>query len=175
VAQFFMGAAALFAGVGGEFDAVDGEHLAANQALGIAGQQDLAEQRFDLAAEVGDELGDVRVAGLAVATDGDELDVARTGLFNGAAGNQALAVGQQDDFEHHARVVGAGTHCIVLELSIQRTEVELMVDQVVQRKGKTAWDDLLRQDHRQQQAVAILGFVAGHGMSENVAIYRKRL
>ena len=34
-------------------------------------------------------LGD---AGLAVASDGDELDVARTGLLNVAAGDEALAV-----------------------------------------------------------------------------------
>jgi S-formylglutathione hydrolase FrmB len=38
-----------------------------------------------------------------------------------------------------------------------------MVDQVVQCKGKAAGDDLLGQDHRQQQAIVVLGFVSGHG------------
>ena len=83
--QLFMGATALFAGVAGEFDAVDGKHISANQALGIAGHQDLAEQRFDLGTEVGNEFGDMGMAGLAVATDGDELDVALARLFNGSA------------------------------------------------------------------------------------------
>jgi hypothetical protein len=46
------------------------------------------------------------------------LDIARTGLLNGAAGDQALAVGQQDDLEHHARVVRTGSDFIVLEPGI---------------------------------------------------------
>ena len=88
-----MGAATLFAGVTGQLDAINGKHLASDQALGIAGHQYLAEQGFDLLAQAAHELGDVGVAGLAVAADGDELDVAQAGLFNGAAGDQALAVG----------------------------------------------------------------------------------
>ena len=50
VAQFVMGAAAFFAGVGGELEAINGEHVAPDQALRITGQQDLAEQGFDLCA-----------------------------------------------------------------------------------------------------------------------------
>lgn len=38
-----------------------------------------------------------------------------------------------------------------------------MADQVVQCEGKAAGDDLLRQNHGQQQAVVILGFLARHG------------
>ena len=38
-----------------------------------------------------------------------------------------------------------------------------MVSQVVQSEGKTSWEDLFRQDNGQYQAVAVLGFVAGHG------------
>ena len=53
-----------------------------------------------------------------------------------------------------ARVVGAGADFIVLELGVQCTEVEFMVDQVVQREGKADGDDLFRQDHGQQQATA---------------------
>jgi hypothetical protein len=142
--------------------------------LGVAGQQYLGKQGFDLVTQIGYELGDVGVAGLAVAADGDELDVALAGLFNGTTGDEALAVGQQDDLEHDAGVVGAGTDFVVLELGIQSTEVKFMIDQIVQRKGKAARNDLLRQDHWQQQAVALLGFVAGHVMRQTVAIHRKR-
>jgi hypothetical protein len=70
--------------------------------LGIAGHQDLAEQGFDLGAEPGDELGNVGVAGLAVAAEGNELDVALACLFDATAGDQALAVGQQDDLVSRA-------------------------------------------------------------------------
>ena len=37
--------------------------------------------------------------------DGNGLDIAPAGLLNGAAGDQALAVGQQDDLEHDAGVI----------------------------------------------------------------------
>ena len=69
-------------------------------------------------AQVGHELGDLGVAGLTVAADGDELDVAPAHLFNGAAEDQALAVGQQDDLEYDARVVRTGSDFIVLEPGI---------------------------------------------------------
>jgi len=131
-----MGAAAFFAGIGGELDAIDGEHVAANQALGIAGHRDVAEQGFDLGAEVGYDLGKVGVAGLAVAADGNELDVALARLFDGPAGDQALAVGQQHDLEHDAGIVGAGSDVIVLERGIQGLEVEFVIDPVVQCEGK---------------------------------------
>lgn len=55
----------------------------------------MTEHGFDLGAQVGHELGDVGMAGLAVVADGNELDVAL-----------ALAVGQQHDVEHDAGVVG---------------------------------------------------------------------
>ena len=48
---------------------------------------DVAKHRL----QVRDKLGDVRMAGLAVAADSDELDIALAGLFDNAAGDQALA------------------------------------------------------------------------------------
>ena len=63
-------------------DAVDGKHLSPDQALGIAGHQNLAEQRFDLGAEVGYKLGDVGVAGLAVAAG--VLDNWKTIMYSNA-------------------------------------------------------------------------------------------
>ena len=149
VAQLFMGAAALFAGVAGELDAIDGKHIASDQSLGVTGHQDLTKERFDLRAQAAYKFGDVGMAGLAVTADGDELDVALARLFNDSTGDQALAVGQQHDLEHDARIVGTGAHFVVLEPGIQCAEIEFVIDQVVQCEGKAAGDDLLRQDHRQ--------------------------
>lgn len=137
VAQFFMSTAALFAGIAGELDAVDGKHVAPDQSLSIAGHQHLAEQGFDLGTQVGYELGNMGVAGLAVTTDGNELDVALAGLFDGPAGDQALAVGQQHDLEHDAGVIGTGSYFVVLKLGVQCSEVEFVVYQVVQCEGKS--------------------------------------
>jgi hypothetical protein len=83
------------------------------------------------------------MAGLAVATDGDELDVAPTRLLNDAAGDQALAVGQQHDLKHDARVVCASSCGVVFERGIQGVKVEFVVNQIVQCEGEAAGDDLL--------------------------------
>lgn len=69
------------------------------------------------------------------------------GWTAGAAGGQALAVGQQDDLEHDPRVVRTGSDFIVLEPGIQGFEIEFVIDQVVQCEGESAGDNLLRQDH----------------------------
>lgn len=163
VQQFGVGTATLLAGVAGKFDAVDGEHIASDEALRVAGHEYLTEQRLDLFAQATDELGDVGVAGLAVATDGDELDVAGTGAFYRPAGDDAMAVGQQYHLEHDARVVGTGAYLVVVESRIQCAEVQFVVDQVVQCEGEAARFDLFTQHYRQHQAVALLGLVAGHG------------
>lgn len=72
-----VGAGAGFglAGIGGEFDAIDGKHLAADQALALADQENLREQFGDAvmhARDKGGECGEVR---LAVTRDGDEQDI----------------------------------------------------------------------------------------------------
>ena len=56
---------------------------------------------------------------------------------------------------------------------IQGGEIEFLIDQIVQRKGKAAGDDLLTEHHGQQQAVILSGFVAGHGcdlLARDIAI-----
>ena len=72
VLQFGVGAAALFAGVAGQLHAVDGKHLAPDQAQPVAGEQHLGEQTLDVLAQLAHELGDVRVAGLSVTAQGGE-------------------------------------------------------------------------------------------------------
>lgn len=76
-----------------------------------------------------------------------------------------MAVGQQHNLEHHARVVGAGADLVVLELAILLREVEFVVHQVVQGKREAARHDLFGLHDWQQQAVSFLGFVAGHGFA----------
>lgn len=87
---------------------------------------------------------------------------AQAGLLDAAAGDQALAVGQQHDLEHDAWVIGAGTDFVILELGVHGREVKFVVYKIVQCEGKTSWDDLFRQHDGLQHAVAVLGFVAGH-------------
>ena len=66
--------------------------------------------------------------GLAVAAEGDELDVAHAGLFDATAGNDSLAIGQQEDLKHDPGVIGTGADFIVVELGVYGREIEFVID-----------------------------------------------
>ena len=104
---------------------------------------------LNLRPELTHEFGDVGVAGLAVAAEGDELNVVQAGVFDAPARYQTTAVGQQDDLEHDARVAGAGAAFVVVEACIQCVEVQLMINQVVQGELEGAALDLFGQHHGQ--------------------------
>jgi len=87
------------AGVGGQLDAINSEHFAADEALAVTQIQHLGKELGDVVAQAGDEGGDGGVVRGAVATEGDEGDVVRAGAFDAAAADDALAVGEEDDLE----------------------------------------------------------------------------
>ena len=67
------------------------------------------------------------------------------------------------------RVVRAGASLVVAEPGIQRREIKLVINQVVQSELERARLELLRKHHRQQQRVAVDGFVAAGVSSEGIA------
>lgn len=156
------GAAALLAGIGGELDAVDGDHGLADQPDAVAGQQNLAEQGLHFVAEFAHELGTVGVAGLAVAADGGKQHVLMAGLLDLAAGDEAAAVGQQHDLEPDAWVVGAGAGGVVAKPGVERAQVEFVVNQVVECKLERAGLDLLGQHDGDEHPAAFDRLVARH-------------
>ena len=86
-------AAAGLGSIGGQFDAVDGEHLTADEALAVAQHQHLGKELGDLVAEFGDEGGQCAVVGLALTADNHEHQVVAAGRFHLAAADDASAVG----------------------------------------------------------------------------------
>jgi hypothetical protein len=111
----------------------DGKHLAADQALPVAQVEHLGKELGDVVAQAGDEGGDGGEVWRAVAAQGDEGDVFPAGTFYSPAADEALAIGEQDDFEQHPRWVGSGTSEIVLVAGVEAGEVQFVVDQVVER------------------------------------------
>jgi hypothetical protein len=135
------GAAALFACVGGQLDAVDGEHLAADQALCIADQKRLFEDLTDQVTQTADEGGDGGEVGAAVTAEGDEDDVAmlqalhkrsmpRLEITPRRVVNRAS---QQHDLEQHGGREGRRTGVVVVEACVEGAEVDLVVEQMAQR------------------------------------------
>ena len=80
------GAALLFAGVAGQLDAVDGEHLAPDQSLPVAQVEDLGEDAGDVIGKGRDKPGDGGEVRLGVAGEGDEGDVVAADGFDALTG-----------------------------------------------------------------------------------------
>ena len=113
------GAALLLAGVAGQLDAVDGEHLAPDQPLPIAQVEDLGEETGDVVSEVRDKSGNRGEVGLGVAGQGDEGDVVAAHALDASAGYDALGVGEQHDLQEHGGRIGGRAGFIILEPGIE--------------------------------------------------------
>ena len=94
-----MGAALLFGGIAGQFDAVDGEHLSADQVLGVASHEHWDKKFGDFAAQFAYKFGPRCELWGTITRDGHEQDVLTAGAFDAAAADHAAAVGEQDDLE----------------------------------------------------------------------------
>ena len=93
------GTALALAGVAGQFDAIDGEHLAADQALPVAEVDHLTEDGSNLVAETGDEVGEGGEVWRAITAECNEGDLLAAGTFDLPATDNAPAVGEQDYLE----------------------------------------------------------------------------
>ena len=85
------GAALLFAGITGQFDAINSKHLAPDQALPVAQIENLAENVSDVIGETGNKSRNGSEVRLAIAGQSDEDDVMTTDSLNVAARDNALA------------------------------------------------------------------------------------
>ena len=79
-----------------------------------------------------------------VAGQGDEGNVVAAGAFNLAAADDALRIGEQNDFEQNCRRVGGGTGLVVPVANVKAGEIQFMVDQIIQRMFEAAGEQLLR-------------------------------
>lgn len=107
--------ALLLAGVAGKFDTVDGEHLASYQILAITQVEDLGKDAGDGVSKGRDKAGYRGEVRLGVAGQGDEHDVITADGFDAAAGNNTLAVGEQDNLEQHGRRIGGSASFIIMK------------------------------------------------------------
>lgn len=157
-------AALLLAGVGRQFDAVDGEHLAPDQALPVAQVEHLGEDAGDVVGEGGDESGKGGEVRLAVARQGDEGNVVAADGFNVAAGNDALAVGEQNNLEQHGGWIGGSAGGVILEPGIEAGQIDLVIDEVVEGVLEGAGKQLPLEINRQKSRAGVDGFVARHAV-----------
>ena len=113
------GAALLLAGVGRQFHAVDGEHLASDQTLAVAQAEHLSKDAGDVVGKTRDKCSNRGEVRLGVARQGDKGNVMTADGFDVAAGDKALAVGEQHDLEQHRWRIGGSAGFIIPEPGIE--------------------------------------------------------
>jgi hypothetical protein len=163
-------AAALLGGVAGQLHAVDGKHLAPDQTLRVADQEHLLEHFANQLVQARDEGGDGGEVRAGVAAQGNEGDVLAARAFDGPAGDDATRVRQPHELEQHARRVGTRAGVVVVEARVEATEVDLVIEQVVQRMLERSGQQLRLKVHGQKARAGVDRLVAGHRGASVVAM-----
>ena len=122
----------------------------------------MGKQRSDLAIEARDKPGNRCEVRGAVTAQGDKGDVLAAGALNGPAADDALAVGLQHDLEQQGRRIGRRARPIIAVALIKAGEIELVVNQVVQRVLKTTRKKLSLKINREKARAGVNVLIAGH-------------
>ena len=144
---------------------INGEHLAADQALPIANRQDRSEYQRDVLAHAADEVGDGGEMRAAIAAQGDKGHLVAAGPFNATAADNALRIGKQHHLQQHRRRIGRGARRVVAKARIEARPIDLVIEQVIQCMLEGTRQQLPRQIDRQQSRTRINVLVAGHHCS----------
>ena len=159
-----MGATPLLRGVGGQFAAVNGKHVLADQAQLIADQYNLAEQVTDGFGGAGDEIGDRAVIGPQVRGQGHEDDVLPAQGLDAAAAGDAFGIGQDDDLQQQPGVIGRSAVVVVAVILVEGAQLELFIDQPGKGVLEAAGQDLLLIGHGDHlHLIVVVVYVSRHG------------
>ncbi len=130
-----------------QLHAVDRKHLPANAALLIADGQDAGQHRRDVVAQRTDAMRDRRDVRRRRAAEGDERHVVLARARDGAAAHHAVRIRAEHHLEQHPRRICRGARDIILESGVERRQVELVLEQVMDGMRNRARQELLRQIH----------------------------
>ncbi len=93
-----------------------------------------------------------------------EGDVFQAGAFHLAGTEHSPGIGEQDDVEQEFGVDGARAGLVVVGARVERREVNVLFDHVVDGVLQAAGDELgFERDGQHGHLVVVAGFVFGHG------------
>jgi len=162
------GTAPALARVAWQLNAVDGEHLAADQALPVAKEEHLREELGDgvgASSHEGCNGGKVRPT---IARQRHERDVLTAGPLDLPAADDAARVGEQHNLEQHQRRIRRRPAGVVAVGGIKRRQVRLVVDQVRRRVLERPGEELAGQVHRQELRIGVDVLVARHSPEKSL-------
>ncbi|MFT3847296.1 MAG: hypothetical protein QM739_02525 [Propionivibrio sp.] len=136
--EISTGAAPGLGGIARQLDAIDREHLPADQALTVTEVEYVSKEPGYIVSQARDESGQCREVRGAVAREGDEGDVFAAQALDTPAADDAFGVGAEDDLEQHSRWVGRSTRLIVAVAGVKTGKVEIVIKKVMHGVGEAA-------------------------------------
>lgn len=160
-------------GVAGELYPVDGEHLAPDQALGVANRDHRPKHPRDVLAQCAHEGRDRREMRRGVAAQGDERHVFLAGPLDPTAADDALRVGEEHHLQQHRRRIRRRPRRVVAKARIEVRQIDRVIEQVVEGVLERPGQQLPRQIHGQEAGVRIDVLVASHEVLDGEAPARQ--
>ena len=90
-----------------------------------------------------------------------------TGPLNATAADDPLRGSKQHHLEQHRRRIGRGAGLVIAKARVETGQIDLVIEQVVQRVLESTRQQLPRQINREQPRAGIDVLVAGHPDSPN--------
>ena len=107
---------------------------------------------------------------LAIARECYESDVLAAGALDIATADDALAVGEQSDFEQQGRRKCRCPCYIIVEAGIKTLQIQFVVEQVLQCVFKSARQKLPLQVHSKKPRAGVNVFVTRHLLLQNIIL-----
>lgn len=114
-----------------ELHAIDGEHLAAEEPLGVADRDHRGEHPRDVLAERAHEVGNRREVRRGVPTQRDERDVVATALFDPPAAHDTVGAPDEHHLEEHRGRGRRSARGIIAKAGIEVREINGVIEQVI--------------------------------------------
>jgi hypothetical protein len=149
--------------VAGELHAIDGEHLAPDQPLGVADRDHRSEHPRDVRAQRAHEVRDRREMRTGIAAQGNEPHMLATGPLDPAAAHAPLGVREEHHLQDHRRRIRRGACLVVPKARIKCGQIDRVIEQMIQRMLERPWQQLPREIHGQEARVGIDVLVVSHG------------
>jgi hypothetical protein len=165
VFEFLERAAPLFGDISREFDAVQAEVRATEQAEFVADQQDIAEDGPDFFLHGRDKGSNRAVVGGVTVGKGNEEDVLVAGALYLAKTDHAFGIRQENNLEQDFGVNGSSPNLVVVVASVEDGQVKSLFDQFADGVFKRAGENLVLEGNGQHDHLLVVArFVFCHGV-----------
>ena len=163
-------AAAALRRVAGQLHPVDRKHLAPDQALPIADRQHGREHPGDVLSQGAHETGDCREVRARIPAQGNERHLLATRAFDRPAAHDPARVGEEHHLQEHRGRIRRGSGLVVPESRVEVRQIDLVIEQVIQRVFEGAGQQLPRQVDGQEPGAGIDVLVTGHGAGSSAIL-----